>query len=215
VKGVALLAKTGARRGRVTVSLDGLEAGKSYAVGWSTKACAKPESPPSAQSSVLMETVTMTAEFITRPIALSGSPAAVRSVRIWDKEHVLSCTATSRRAVNVGMLNGTIKGAVAVIAAGNEGNAHAYVSLSGLEVDTDYRVVGSTRACSRPYTPGSRMFGSVPDLHTAAHEAFLALSLNFEKYKTTDLKSYRVLTRTPGGPVKQAACIKGSVVNIN
>jgi hypothetical protein len=200
VKGLAILARTGAHRARVTVSLNGLEAGKSYVLGWYTKPCTKPVAAPAAKGGgeVAMEEIT---SFITRPIALS-SMANVKSFRIWDKEHVLSCRAARSPAGWATVFQGPITG-LGVVAAGNEGNAHAYISLHGLEADTDYRVLGSTRRCSRPYAPASRAFG-FPDLHTAAHEAFL--SFNFKKDKSTTVNSFRVLTRAPGGPPTQAAC---------
>jgi hypothetical protein len=98
-----------------------------------------------------------------------------------------------------------VKGIAAVIAAGNEGKAHGYFSLHGLEPDTDYRVVGSRKPCSQPHTAAARMFSH--DLRTAEGQTHLNISFNYKK--TTGeyaVRSVRVLTRLPGGQPTQVAC---------
>jgi hypothetical protein len=220
VLGITVLQPTSAHRARATVALSAGVAEKAKgAVGWSTKPCSRTFASPAAKGGgeVAIETLELAHEglsFANRSVPLAGSVGKGKTVRVWNGPTQLACAAVVPRTAKVitAVFTGRIKGVFAAVQRRGSRTVRGYQALPDLDANASYRMVGSTRSCSRADTAGSRTF-SLDLEHPGGFSAQLIEHL--EDLITPPPKSVRLFSRLPGAAATQTACVKGSVVNVN
>ena len=213
VKGLTVIQDLGGRTARGTVSISSaIGEGASDTVAWVRQPCSRTlASPPAPSQALAIETIEIAHEglsFASRPTALNASLTQGRSVRVWDSQgRPLACRPYANGSYEfmaASVFTGAVRGAVGAIQRSGANRGRMYLSLGGLDTDSSYRIVGSTRSCSRAYTSRSRVFAaSVP----RSSNGFVFHTIEFFGLQHTEsAKSLRVFRRAPGGSPVQETC---------
>jgi hypothetical protein len=173
-KGVIAGQSNASGRGRVGISVHGLEPGATYEVAAVTKPCSSELDEAGVEAATVFEAEVTASEggdaFVTRPIALNRGVRRARSMRLYQTtpaegfvqrdcvKAVIGTIAGGGKGAAIGAARrfvprlvegwmiGSFRGVVGA-ALGTGGRARAFASLHGLQPGGDYEVVGSDKPC--------------------------------------------------------------------